>query len=345
MSDSTHTHSNSRKPLMPTKSIYSIMSQFGKENLLGDHEKLRHNIQLSEWEFTVLSLLCERWDGSYMLLSRIRKKDNVLFYEDEVLSCISLEYLRSIVCKLRRIFTDNRIPVIIRNLNGLGYYLSSDRHSTPLQGTSEKSQNCPPSESGLLTDIDRASQKPAGAKDIKLEVLERSEAEVPKRPLTTEVPYLGCQRIGQEQFREDLMNYWEGRCPLTGISDGALLVASHIIPWSKLNADDPRRLDIYNGLLLSALWDAAFGKGLVTFCADGWPLFSDSLGDAARAELRRPEKPIPLETKHQDHLHWHRKNLFSRGLCSKVPRLTSRFSTSFFPKRATKTGIQKIRLI
>jgi hypothetical protein len=38
------------------------------------------------------------------------------------------------------------------------------------------------------------------------------------------------QRIGQDIFRARLMDYWRGRCALTGISDAALLRASHIIP-------------------------------------------------------------------------------------------------------------------
>ena len=76
------------------------------------------------------------------------------------------------------------------------------------------------------------------------------------------------QRIGQDIFRTALMNYWQSRCPLTGIADPALLRASHIVPWAE--CDDAQRLDVHNGLLLSALWDTAFDAGLVSF-ADGEP--------------------------------------------------------------------------
>ena len=38
------------------------------------------------------------------------------------------------------------------------------------------------------------------------------------------------QRVGQDIFRDALMAYWNGRCPLTGIADTPLLRASHIIP-------------------------------------------------------------------------------------------------------------------
>jgi hypothetical protein len=53
----------------------------------------------------------------------------------------------------------------------------------------------------------------------------------------------------------------------------------HIVPWSDCN--DEQRLDVHNGLLLSALWDAAFDQGLVSFGDDGKPCVSPSLGEIA----------------------------------------------------------------
>jgi len=91
------------------------------------------------------------------------------------------------------------------------------------------------------------------------------------------------QRIGQDVFRSALMDYWNGRCPLTGITDPTLLRASHIIPWS--DCTDEQRLDVHNGLLLSALWDAAFDQGLVSFSDDGTPLIGPKLSEAARKTL------------------------------------------------------------
>ena len=62
-------------------------------------------------------------------------------------------------------------------------------------------------------------------------------------PRMTEAERLVVRRIGQQTFREALMQYWNGRCPLTGITDPALLRASHIIPWAeqqiKLMMDGP----------------------------------------------------------------------------------------------------------
>jgi predicted restriction endonuclease len=127
-------------------------------------------------------------------------------------------------------------------------------------------------------------------------------------PRTTEAERLVVQRVGQNIFRDRLMNYWRGICPLTGISDPDLLRASHIIPWKSCETDD-ERLDVYNGLLLSALWDAAFDKGLVTFDDAGNPEFAPTLSEAARAELRW-QQPIPLTDQHRIRLVWHREHLF-----------------------------------
>jgi hypothetical protein len=67
---------------------------------------------------------------------------------------------------------------------------------------------------------------------------------------------------------------------MTGIADEALLRASHIVAWADCESDD-LRLDVHNGLLLSALWDAAFDCGLVSFGDGGEVLISKKLGLAA----------------------------------------------------------------
>jgi putative restriction endonuclease len=54
-------------------------------------------------------------------------------------------------------------------------------------------------------------------------------------------------------------------------------------PWPDCN--DEQRLDVHNGLLLSALWDAAFDQGLVSFADDGTALASSKLSEIARKAL------------------------------------------------------------
>jgi predicted restriction endonuclease len=136
--------------------------------------------------------------------------------------------------------------------------------------------------------------------------LARFRAETAGLPRTTEAERLVIQRICQDVFREALMDYWGGRCPITGITDPALLRASHIVPWSECN--DDQRLDVHNGLLLSALWDAAFDKGLVSFTEDGRPLASPQLSEIARTALAIELAPtLPgLRDAHRKNLAAHR---------------------------------------
>ena len=136
--------------------------------------------------------------------------------------------------------------------------------------------------------------------------LARFRAKTAGLPRTTEAERLVIQRIGQDVFRDALMDYWSGRCPITGITDPALLRASHIVPWSECN--DEQRLDVYNGLLFSALWDAAFDKGLVSFADDGKPLASAELSEIARRALALEQAPAlhGLRDAHRAKLALHR---------------------------------------
>jgi hypothetical protein len=137
--------------------------------------------------------------------------------------------------------------------------------------------------------------------------LHRFYAATQSLPRGTEAERLVVQRVGQNVFRDALIAYWDGRCPLTGISDPSLLRASHIVPWAECTTDE-HRLDVHNGLLLSALWDAAFDAGLVSFADDGTVLASQGLsGDAASAlGLSRAAKLTGLTATHRTNLEWHR---------------------------------------
>jgi HNH endonuclease len=83
------------------------------------------------------------------------------------------------------------------------------------------------------------------------------------------------------------------------------------IPWRDC-PNDAERLDVHNGLLLSALWDAAFDRGLVSFDDAGLLKFSPQLSEAACAELRW-KAPIQLTDKHKGRLAWHRAHNFMDG--------------------------------
>lgn len=113
-------------------------------------------------------------------------------------------------------------------------------------------------------------------------------------------------RIGQNIFRDALMDYWNGACPLTGITDRELLRASHIIPWAECSSD-AQRLDVHNGLLLSSLWDAAFDTGLISFDDNGKAVASPMLSDTAAERLSLSSAPeLSLTPAHRENLAWHR---------------------------------------
>lgn len=97
--------------------------------------------------------------------------------------------------------------------------------------------------------------------------LRRFKEKTKDLPRATEIERLVVQRIGQDLFRADLLEYWEGRCAITGLAVPALLRASHIKPWADCESD-AERLDVFNGLLLAAHFDAAFDAGLITVVQD-----------------------------------------------------------------------------
>jgi len=84
------------------------------------------------------------------------------------------------------------------------------------------------------------------------------------------------------------------------------LRASHIVPWAECT--DAQRLDVHNGLLLSALWDAAFDRGLISFADDGTVLASPHLSQAARTALGVTAAPplTGLRDQHRANLALHR---------------------------------------
>lgn len=119
------------------------------------------------------------------------------------------------------------------------------------------------------------------------------------------------QRVGQNLFREGLMALWGGRCAISGLDVPELLRASHAKPWADSN--DVERLDVYNGLLLAAHWDAAFDAGLVTVGAGGSLVFSPALLESSQAVLGfTSAMGVRLQPQHHPYFQWHRDHVFRR---------------------------------
>jgi len=104
----------------------------------------------------------------------------------------------------------------------------------------------------------------------------------------TEVERMVRQRVGQDVFRRSLMDYWGGACAVTGIALPEILRASHAIPWAECTSDADR-LNVFNGLLLTANLDALFDRHLLSFDDQGQALFHPTLTPALRHQLKLPD--------------------------------------------------------
>ncbi|HUO43463.1 MAG TPA: HNH endonuclease [Burkholderiales bacterium] len=123
------------------------------------------------------------------------------------------------------------------------------------------------------------------------------------------------QRIKQTFFRRAVLSSYRGRCCMSGLSEPRLLVASHIVPWSK---DKANRLNPSNGLCLSAIHDKAFDKGLITITEDFKIIVSRELKRLADPFVKKilvalDGKPIELPDRFApsaEFLSRHRADLF-----------------------------------
>ena len=91
------------------------------------------------------------------------------------------------------------------------------------------------------------------------------------------------RRVGQSLFRDLLVSQHGSSCHISQMNNRRLLIASHIVPWSKSTGDE--KTDPDNGLLLAANWDAVFDKGLITFDDEGNTIFSNTLDEGTRTKL------------------------------------------------------------
>lgn len=115
--------------------------------------------------------------------------------------------------------------------------------------------------------------------------------EIPTQDFTGETRRIVMeQRIKQHFFRRAVLSSYRGRCCMSGLSDSRLLVASHIMPWSR---DKANRLNPSNGLCLSAIHDRAFDKGLISITNDFRVVLSDDL--RARDEPFVKANFLPIE--------------------------------------------------
>lgn len=112
-------------------------------------------------------------------------------------------------------------------------------------------------------------------------------------------------RIGQGQFREDLVKLWSS-CVISKFDDIRFLIASHIKPWKK--SDNREKIDKYNGFLLLPTYDKLFDLGFISFDDNGKILISKSLKNLNKLGL---DSNIVIEIKNENkkYLKYHRDEI------------------------------------
>jgi putative restriction endonuclease len=89
-------------------------------------------------------------------------------------------------------------------------------------------------------------------------------------------------RVNQNVFRLMLLKIYNESCCITGLNIPEVNRASHIIPWSD---DDDLRLDPHNGLFLSATYDAAFDKKLISLDENFRIIISKDISDHYKSDI------------------------------------------------------------
>jgi hypothetical protein len=128
----------------------------------------------------------------------------------------------------------------------------------------------------------------------------------------TEVLRTVRQRVGQQAYRQAMLDYWGGTCAVTGLALPQALRASHAKPWAECSTD-AERLDVYNGFLLSANLDALFDNFLISFTDDGVLLVAEQIDHSEREKLGLGDlmRLRWVAVQHLSYLRFHRERYFA----------------------------------
>ncbi len=127
--------------------------------------------------------------------------------------------------------------------------------------------------SDLARSVELADPRPFISDDIDVHSREGREKIVEVR-----------QRINQSVFRRWTLSNYNQECCVTGINVPQLLRASHISAWA---LDERNRMNPENGLCLSATYDAAFDRHLISFDDDLRMVLSKCIRDYCTKEVCR----------------------------------------------------------
>jgi len=125
--------------------------------------------------------------------------------------------------------------------------------------------------------------KTTKSKINKTGVVSKRRQQVYKRPNETERRGLVTSRVGQGFYRQQIVEKWNGTCPVSKSNIKQILISSHIVSWSESN--DEERLDSENGILLSPNIDSLFDKHLISFEDNGNIIISTKINESNKESL------------------------------------------------------------
>lgn len=196
------------------------------------------------------------------------------------------------------------------------YILATGRH-----GMSGGERICQPIWDEFANDKERLFME---AERIKAQLLAQPIEQVlhiqPADLVGTERETVVRQRVNQSAFRTMILYNYEERCAITGINVPELLVASHIVPWAESTPE--QKLNPENGICLSALYDKAFDRGLITVSPDDYTInLSSALREYETEDyfdkhfrvISGQKLIMPIEhLPNRDFLAWHRDHVYRR---------------------------------
>lgn len=197
-----------------------------------------------------------------------------------------------------------RLPLAdIQDLNDLDFQIAALRSYGPFQALNEKGHRM---YGAALKTFRRYQEEVMTNRILEDDIAAITTADIRE----TERLALISARIGQGDYRHDLLALWGGRCAVTGYSDPKFLIASHIKPWC--DSSNSERLDARNGLPLTPNLDRAFDGGLITFDPERngriiiSPSFRDPEGIGIYSDMRLSALPEPTRS----YLEFHVSRIF-----------------------------------
>jgi hypothetical protein len=170
----------------------------------------------------------------------------------------------------------------------------------------------------LMPDFDGYSTRPFESEieaELEAQILEASPALQITQQTTVE--RIVRARVGQQQFKREVLKECDSTCAFTLIKDPGLLIAGHIKPWAK--SDDREKLDSKNGLVFTPTYDRLFNNGLISFTEQCALIISPLLSRETSTRLHihpNMELDIPMRgldnKQRRDYMEYHREFIFRK---------------------------------